>query len=106
LVISTLAYLADEQPQRAFETGASHLKLVERSLEILPRSDCTLTRLDAALDRLIQASGPIKKRVLLAAAATSTADGQLHPREAELLRAISAVLDCPMPPMVPNKPAA
>lgn len=106
LVLSTLAYLADEQPRRAFETGASHLKLVEGGLEILPRSDCTLTRLDAALDRLTQASGPIKKRVLLAAAAATTADGKLHPREGELLRAISAVLDCPMPPMVPNQPAA
>ena len=54
-------------------------------------------KLDAALEKLATASGPIKQRTLLAAAYVAGADGKLLVAESELIRAISAALDCPMP---------
>ena len=50
------------------------------------------------LDRLAAASLPIKRLTLTAAAHVVGADGEVLVEEAELLRAISAALDCPMPP--------
>lgn len=84
---------------RAFAAGAAQLKLIASRLALLPSAACTLDQLDTALDRLVTASGPIKHRLLTACAASITADGVLRTSEAELLRAISAVLDCPMPPL-------
>jgi tellurite resistance protein len=55
--------------------------------------------LDGALDRLAGASGPIKQRLLMAAAHVVSADGVLLTEEAELLRAIAASLDVPVPPL-------
>ena len=85
--------------ERAFSAGANQLKLIESRLRFLPEDASTLTTLDAALDKLAVASPVIKQRTLLAAAEVVTADGQLLITEAELLRAIAAALDCPMPPL-------
>lgn len=84
---------------RAFAAGAAQLKLIESRLALLSSDACTLAQLDTALDRLVTASGPIKHRLLTACAASVTADGILRISEAELLRVIAAVLDCPMPPL-------
>ncbi|HEY8965319.1 MAG TPA: TerB family tellurite resistance protein, partial [Candidatus Methylacidiphilales bacterium] len=59
-----------------------------------------LARIDAALDRLDQASPPLKRRILDACAAVVAADGQVLEWEAELLRAIADALDCPVPPFL------
>ncbi len=97
VTLSALARSADNQPERAFAAGRPHLRLIESSLHLAPAEACGLAQLDAALDKLGRASLPIKRQVLLAAAAVTTADGQLEPAEAELLRAVAAVLDCPLP---------
>ncbi|HVR35676.1 MAG TPA: hypothetical protein VMS21_07470 [Methylomirabilota bacterium] len=41
--------------------------------------------------------------MLNACAHAAAADGVLHPREAELLRAIADTLDCPLPPLLSPK---
>lgn len=87
---------------RAFATAAAQLKVIAHRLALLPATACDLPALDAALERLATASGPIKHRLLTACAASATADGVLRASEAELLRAIAAVLDCPMPPLGPT----
>jgi hypothetical protein len=74
--------------------------LIEAKLRFRDATAADLAALDTALDKLMRASGPIKQRTLLAAAHVVGADGQLLVCEAELLRAVSAALDCPMPPMV------
>jgi hypothetical protein len=63
-------------------------------------SRTTLAHLDAALDRLALTPAPFRKRILQAFAAALAADGTLSATEAELLRAIAAALDCPLPPML------
>lgn len=102
IVLSALAHAATSDPAfaaRSFAAGASQLKLIEPRLVFRPAAVADLTALDQALDKLAGASDPIKKRTLVAAAHVVSADGQLLVTEAELLRAISAALDCPMPPL-------
>ena len=102
VVLSALAYTSsnvDLDARAAFAAGAAQLKLIERPLAFLDASACGLAPLDAALDKLAVASGPIKQRTISAAAHVVGADGQILIAEAELLRAISASLDVPMPPL-------
>jgi Zn-dependent protease with chaperone function len=103
VVLSALAHTPSADPAeaaRAFATGAAQLKLVEQKLYLLAPADASLAQLDTALDRLATASLPIKQRLLTAASHVIGADGTILIEEAELLRAISATLDCPMAPMV------
>jgi hypothetical protein len=100
IVLSVLARAATTDAAwaaRAFATGAAQLKLIASSLHFTPEAG--LEALDNALDRLATASLPIKQRALAAAAVVITADGRLLVAEAELLRAVAAALDCPMPPL-------
>jgi Zn-dependent protease with chaperone function len=102
IVLSALARAATSDPafaDGAFAAGASQLKLIESRLHFVSESASTLASLDTALDKLAAATPVIKQRTLIAAARVVTADGQLLITEAELLRAIAAALDCPMPPM-------
>jgi len=104
VVLSTLARAttADSAAaERAFAAGAARLRLVEASLRFLPENATTLATLDAAVDKLAAASLAIKQGTLNAAAEVVVADGQLSVAEGELLRAIAATLDCPMPPLAP-----
>ncbi len=102
LVLSALAHAATADAasaHHAFGIGAAQLKLLEGRLAFVEARAADLTALDGALDKLARASGPIKQRTLVAAAHVVGADGQLLVTEAELLRAIAAALDCPMPPL-------
>ena len=102
VVLSVLARAATSDPAfaaRAFAAGAAQMKLVEAQLRFMPEPAATLAALDTSLDKLANASLPIKQRTLIAAAQVVTADGQLLVAEGELLRAIAAALDCPMPPL-------
>ena len=102
VVLSSLAHASSDdlgQAQKAFGEGAAQLKLVEGRLTLLPLAECGLVQLDAALDKLAVASGPIKQRLLMAAAHVVSADGVILKAEAELLRAIAASLDVPIPPL-------
>ena len=84
--------------QRAFAAGAAQLTLLD-GLTLLPPEACRLDRLDDAFDRLAASALPIKQRALLAAAHVVGADGEVSVEEAELYRALAAVLDCPAPPL-------
>jgi Zn-dependent protease with chaperone function len=67
---------------------------------LLPRDQCELPAFDRALQTLAQAAPSLKGQVVAACAACIDADQQVTVREAELLRAVCAALDCPMPPLV------
>jgi len=103
VVLSALAHTAsnvDVDAAGAFSAGAAQLKLLDGRLALLAPAACDFVRLDTALDKLATASGPIKQRLLVACAHVVGADGTILIAEAELLRAISAALDCPMPPLL------
>ena len=102
VVLSALAHTSSANPDeagKAFAEGASQLKLVQDRIRFLPDTECGLVQLDASLDKLASASGPIKQRLLMAAAHVVSADGVVLTEESELLRAIAASLDVPVPPL-------
>jgi len=103
VVLSALAATASNaglDATAAFAAGADQLKLLDGKLALLPPAACGFVPLDAALDKLATASGPIKQRLLIACAHVVGADGSILIAEAELLRAIASALDCPMPPLL------
>jgi len=102
VVLSALAHTAsnvDLDARAAFAAGAGQIKLIETRLTFLDGAASGFEKLDSALDKLATASGPIKQRTLVAAAHVVGADGRILIEEAELLRAIAATLDVPMPPL-------
>ena len=52
--------------------------------------------------QLAQTPPKVKQQVLAAVTACIAADGQVTLEENELLRAIAAVLSCPVPPVLPT----
>ncbi len=65
----------------------------------------TVAVLGRRLDTLRQMNSAGRKSLLQAVSNTITHDGKLTLTEAELLRAICASLDCPLPPILFNPPA-
>src|ERR1039457_2927623 len=103
VVLSALANVGNSDAteiQKAFEQGAPYLRAPDGDWGLLPREQCGVTQIDAALNRLAQAAPIIKKNLLEACIHTVGADGVILEAEAELLRAIADTLDCPMPPFV------
>jgi len=101
VLISSLACTAGsdaETIQTAYQAGAAHLAAATE-LNQLPAAECGLQELDQALVALVGVGPNLKRQLIEAAAAAVSADGYLQIQEAEMLRAISDSLDCPMPPL-------
>jgi len=86
--------------EKAFQAGAPCLSSKANGMQLLPRNECGLEQIDTALDRLALAAPQIKKKLIQACVHVVGADGLIQEREAELLRAITDTLDCPIPPFV------
>ena len=109
LVLSLLAHAGHDNPaevntafekaKSAFVGEQSRYDLQHFGGPLLPKSECTTKNLDAALRVLAHAAMPIKQKLLQAFTICIWADGKVIPRERELLRAIAAMLGCPMPPL-------
>jgi hypothetical protein len=84
--------------ERAFEQGRRSLNLPQGRLR--PADGNGLAALDGALAALEEAAPQVKRQILQAAVACITADDTVTATEAELLRAFSASLGCPMPPLL------
>jgi hypothetical protein len=104
VLLSALANVGSDDAaeiQKAFETGAPYLHAPnDADLNLLPKENCGVDQIDAALNRLAQAVPTIKKNLIEACIHTVGADGVIVETEAELLRAIADTLDCPMPPFL------
>jgi hypothetical protein len=104
VVLSALANVSSSDPvavQKAFEAGAPYLRAPnDGDLTLLPREQCGVDKIDAALNRLALAVPTIKKNLIEACVYTVGADGVMLESEAELLRAVADTLDCPIPPFV------
>ncbi|MFQ5946060.1 MAG: M48 family metallopeptidase [Anaerolineae bacterium] len=102
VLLSTLAYVGHrsvDQAKAAFAQADQHLGLPQ--LEMEPqRERPDLDALGQALDALAEAAPRLKRQVLTACAVCITADRHVTTAEAELLRAISSALGCPMPPLL------
>jgi len=101
LLLSMLAYAGHkdvETARIAFEQARQSLGQPEARLR--PLDDLQFTALDAALAALEKAAPLVKRQVLRAAVTCVTADRTVTAAETELLRAMSASLGCPMPPLL------
>jgi hypothetical protein len=101
LLLSTLAYVGQRDARSAtaaFAQGMAALGLADA--HILTTDACGLGELGDVLSELDQASPQVKRKILEAAVACIAADQQATAAEAELLRAVSASIGCPMPPIM------
>lgn len=105
LLLSTLAYVGHRDPEAAARAFDRAREALGAAVALLPREACGLAALDGALARLDEAAPAVKRRVLDAAAACVGADRRVTAAEAELLRAVSSSMSCPMPPIVLPAPA-
>ncbi|MCC5794859.1 MAG: M48 family metallopeptidase [Chromatiales bacterium] len=100
VLFAVLAHHGNPDPaaaRRSYEMGLSRLLPRERPA-YAPPADWAPT-LDVALARLDRLSAPARELLLDALVQTIQHDGQLTLAEAELLRAVCAVLHCPLPPL-------
>jgi Zn-dependent protease with chaperone function len=96
-LVSWVEHKDATQADAAFASGVGETGL--QALELLPGKAFKLEGLDRSLDNLMQLKPLVKPRVLQACVATIMHDGSATTRGIELVRTISACLDCPMPPM-------
>jgi hypothetical protein len=94
----------DEATRRAaFETGISTLGDWVRGYEYSSDRNYTVSALDHGLDVLLALNSKGKQSLLRAISATAGHDGKLSVTEAELIRAVCATLDYPLPPILVHK---
>jgi hypothetical protein len=98
VLISALAYASQHDDDAAFAAGARHFENVP--IRFLPRDDCGVGPLDAALRELRQVAPKLRASLVDACAAAICADRSVSVEEGELLRAICDMLNCPMPPLL------
>lgn len=85
----------------AYSTGKAILP--EATGGVASRGECNLDAVRKALDELARIDERLRERVIDAAAAVICADRHIAVAEAELLRGVSDLLDCPMPPLLPGQ---
>ncbi len=111
IALSTLARVGQNSEPEVESAVAAGLAAVGRSGKPLPRERCSLSAFDGAVQTLAQSSDVVKRRLVEAFVACVCADRTATTREFELLRALTATLDCPMPPLpaslpTPSRPSA
>ncbi|MBL9163409.1 MAG: M48 family metallopeptidase [Planctomycetaceae bacterium] len=105
VLLSTLAYADNRKAEApaALARGAEKLKGID--VQLLPPEQCGLEQLSRALDDLSRVADKKRRPLVAACAAVICADSEVTVAEAELLRGVCDMLDCPMPPLLPGGPA-
>ncbi len=102
VLLSALALVAGKDlgvRKQALRAGLHQLENY-RGPDTLHRE--SFAQLNGALDRLAAASPKVKRQVVDACSHTVLADDEVTLDEGELLRAIAATLNCPLPPFIPQ----
>jgi hypothetical protein len=79
------------------------MKQTGRDWALLSANKCSLKALDVAISELVHLLPKHKEQLLIACVACVTADGRVSVKEAELLRVITELLECPLPPLLPTQ---
>lgn len=106
-LLSMLAHVSSkdtQEVQHAFDQAVKELQIAE--LVLIEKQKLTLGDVDTALEKLNQLKPLQKPQLLKALSQCVMADGKVSLREAELLRAVAAALDCPIPPIISTPIAA
>lgn len=102
VLLSALALVAGEDDgvrEQALRAGLRQLDDY-RGPDTLHRE--SFVQLNDALDRLVAAAPRVKRQVVDACSHTVLADDKVTLDEGELLRAVAATLNCPLPPFIPQ----
>ncbi|VAW50515.1 Heat shock protein HtpX / FIG017973: domain of unknown function [hydrothermal vent metagenome] len=111
LLLSLLAYLEHKDVPENSEYGAQQAfdnakrSVSAGALKLLAKEAVSLDGLDNAMDELAFLKPPLKKRFLQACVSCISHDGKVTIQAYELTRAIASCLDCPMPPVLVDKPS-
>jgi Zn-dependent protease with chaperone function len=100
-VVSVLAWHGhdnDLDRQAAFTRGVESAGLYD--LGMRPLEECSVAEFSRAVNKLADCYPLLKPRLLKGMAKCAAHDGVLSPREVELLVAVAAVMDCPVPASV------
>lgn len=95
IVLSVLAHQGEGDSERAFARAARELDLPK--LALLPLEDCSIAEFSRAVSTLADCYPLLKPRILKAMAVAAADDGEVCARERELVVAVAAVMDCPLP---------
>lgn len=94
IALATLAHLGKSDTESTFRAGAAVLNL---SLQLPPAEQLGVKPFGRAIDQLAACYPLLKVTILKALARVAEEDGQISPRELTLIKAIAAVIDCPLP---------
>jgi Zn-dependent protease with chaperone function len=97
-LISLIAHVSRGSTEASFAKGREILGVPLPGP--LPVDELTTARVLEALERLRHLQPFQKPRVLKACVETAAADGAFRLAEMELVRAVAATLDCPIPPVI------
>ncbi len=98
IILSTLIHNGHSDPEtaeRAFNRAASNSGSYRATL--LDRSDCTIEEFNRAVDKIKGCSPMLKRKILSGLMRGATFDGRVDPTEKEIIVALSAVWNCPIP---------
>jgi Zn-dependent protease with chaperone function len=100
VLLSIITHSTTQDGTTSEETFAAGADALALSLQLIPIKSINFEILNNALDELVDLK-PLQKPALLKACVSCiTADGKIQPIETELLRAVAATLDCPVPPLL------
>ena len=94
-VLSLLAHMTRGDPELVFVAAVEDLRL--RDARLLPLRDCSVADFSKAVDDLGLLFPLLKPRVLKAMSIAARCDDDVSPLETELIYAVAAVMDCPVP---------
>lgn len=106
VLLSTLAYADNRREAAAAAVIRGATRLAGVKVTLLPPESCGLDPLRDALKTLSQVVPKQRRTLVEACAATICADAEVTVAEAELLRGICDMLECPMPPLLPGQRVA
>lgn len=99
VLMSMLVYASvQEESEHKAVFAKAEKELGINNIALLSRQQINMDTLGVAVDTLALLKPLIKPRLLKACMAVITHDQEYSPDEMELMRAIAAVLDCPLPP--------
>ncbi len=94
IALGTLAQQGNEDTDSAFERGARTLGI---AVTFPDEAQLTVTGFSQSITQLADCYPLLKVTILKAMAAVAGHDGEISPREITLIKAIAAVIDCPLP---------
>jgi Zn-dependent protease with chaperone function len=102
-ILADYGHTDDEESRAAFNTGIETLGSWAQEYAYTSDRQYTISVLDHSLDVLLGLNSKGKESLLRAISATAGYDGKLTITEAELIRAVCATLDYPLPPILVHK---